>query len=653
MELTQRTDTCRPLPDTLSSTPVCASVPNWTVLDTCFSNASAFLRVWLSWRTQRNRPEMLHFVGLLAPHEVDPLHQVLQELMSDSDSTQSQMASELLSQCYALTPGFHRILLQGGQVSLTLCVGQPEAMLAELQMQAQNILALNSRWTWDKWRLKALARLCSVGARVDLPDNDETHSLDYAAAGFTCIAGPDKDTGLELRFAPAWNLRDKRYARPALKENINGKKLRCAVIGAGLAGASVANALARRGWQVDVYDQADQCAAGASGLPAGLLVPHFSQDDSPRSRMSRAGIRLMLDHARRLLKEGVDWKHCGALELQPAPDATALRTEGNLWTSDGAAFIESQTEVNSVNSVNSASGAYSPVWAENLPNPNCSLWHDLAAWIKPARLVEGWLDHPGINWHPLKRLHTLRENVPQSEQGLNSGHRWQLLDDESELLGEADIVVFANARGCIDVIHTLKNDTSIALVPDLIEKLGATQILHGSISMGECPTSAEDSPFPPFAVNGHGSFLSGIPNGEQAFWACGSTFEPDAVRAMDCDRAHASNLDKLSTLLPSAAKVLAPQFAGAQVQAWAGTRLVSHDRLPLVGPVEQADVPSLWISAGMGARGLSFSALCAELLVAQIAGETLPIEASLAKGLSSQRWRRSAKALGPDAQFSH
>ena len=96
------------------------------------------------------------------------------------------------------------------------------------------------------------------------------------------------------------------------------------------------------------------------------------------------------------------------------------------------------------------------------------------------------------------------------------------------------------------------------------------------------------------------------------------------------------------TLLPQVATQLAPQFASPQVQAWQGTRCISHDRLPLVGPLDQAAQPSLWLCAAMGARGLSFSALCAELLAAWLGDEPLPLESNLAKGLGTGRLRRQS-----------
>jgi tRNA 5-methylaminomethyl-2-thiouridine biosynthesis bifunctional protein len=73
--------------------------------------------------------------------------------------------------------------------------------------------------------------------------------------------------------------------------------------------------------------------------------------------------------------------------------------------------------------------------------------------------------------------------------------------------------------------------------------------------------------------------------------------------------------------------------ARGELRAWAGVRCASTDRRPLVGEL----APGLWTSTAMGSRGLTFAALCAELLAARLHHEPLPVEARLAQALAVAR----------------
>lgn len=64
------------------------------------------------------------------------------------------------------------------------------------------------------------------------------------------------------------------------------KALRVAVIGAGIAGASVARALALRGCDVSVFDRHGEIAAEASGNPRAIVYPKPTADDAPSGRLS-------------------------------------------------------------------------------------------------------------------------------------------------------------------------------------------------------------------------------------------------------------------------------------------------------------------------------------------------------------------------------
>lgn len=515
----------------------------WTVLDTAFGNGRDFLAYCSTWRSDAQRSHMLHYVGLLQTQHQTAWEPELAALLED------------------MGPGFQRFVLDEGRISLTLCIGSTNTMLTEQRMQADWV-TLNTQTTyWDLWTLKALARCCRRGAVVHITGEAPLAQLAWKEAGFTSFVEPNQGLN-RLRFDPPWNVLKR---GSPLKESPLGPDS-CVVIGAGLAGASVAHALAVRGWQVTVLDSHASPAGGASGLPVGLVGPHVTADDSTRSRLSRNGSRLMLQYAANLLCPGLQWERTGVLERRPEGD----------------------------------------------------LWHQHAGWIQPESLVLGWLKHTNIRFHGNACVSTLQRKNSE----------WELLDSQGGPLAQARHVVFANAMGCQNLLASLS--------PDLLRQLAQLQALHGTLSSGKAVASAfTDSP-----INGNGSYVANIPTHAGARWFAGATFETDAIRLADVQAQHLANHERLRQLLPNVGLVLEKAFVSGKVTAWTGTRCVSHDRMPLAGPLETHHAPTLWINAAMGARGLSFSALCAHWVVAQMCDEPWPVEASLAQGLNVQRQQR-------------
>jgi tRNA 5-methylaminomethyl-2-thiouridine biosynthesis bifunctional protein len=140
---------------------------------------------------------------------------------------------------------------------------------------------------------------------------------------------------------------------------------------------------------------------------------------------------------------------------------------------------------------------------------------------------------------------------------------------------------------------------------------------------------------PPFPVNGYGGLIPALPLTDGAnplAWMAGSSFERDNASAEIRPGDAQHNLGRLQTLLPEAARRLADQFESGKVNAWAGVRCATPSHLPALGPLE----PGLWLCSGMGSRGLTFAALCAELLAARLHAEPLPLAQRLADALLPQ-----------------
>ncbi|MDD0838163.1 FAD-dependent 5-carboxymethylaminomethyl-2-thiouridine(34) oxidoreductase MnmC [Curvibacter sp. HBC61] len=566
---------------------------------------AACLQAWANWRQDggpateaptASAPQSRLSMVLLS--EAPPRADVLRAL-GQGQPDWAPLAEAWARQCWGLSPGFHRLQLEQGRLQLTLCIGPLLDQLRELQLQADQVhWGVPAAQDPQQGLFKAMARLCRRGATLHPADSE--HARSGAAHEAWQALGFQPQTTDHWVYQPAWA---PRRAAPLAAPWPDTAERSCVVVGGGLAGLGTAHALARRGWQVTVLDAATEPAQGASGLPAGLFSPHVSPDNNRISRLTRTGLRLTRDTAERLLTEGQDWAPTGVMEHRvhgKSGPRGALPDEA-LWSHEASAEQKQ---------------------AAGLPAEAAATWHPTAGWVRPARLVSQLLAEacsalPGrVTWRGGCRVARLQRDDAQG--------RWQLLDEAGAPLASTALVVVAAGPGS----------------RALCEPQVPLQALRGQLSWAVAQAGEQ---LPPHPVNGQGSLIPHLPLPEGQAWYTGSTFDRahppqqagDAtpVKAVD----HDTNLDKLAKLLPATAASLRSPPGSATLQAWAGIRCTSPDRVPLVGPVDPERLPGVWACTALGTRGLTWGLLCAELLAAQLSGEPLPIELSLARSLLASR----------------
>jgi len=407
------------------------------------------------------------------------------------------------------------------------------------------------------------------------------------------------------------------------------------VVGSGISGAGTARALAERGWQVMVLDAGNAPAAGASGVPVGVIAPHTSHDDSAVSRLTRAGLRLMRHTLETWLTEGTDWASTGVLERR-LPGKTRRGGVPLNWLNEHSEVAQD--------------------WTHKAPSPapDDAYWHAKGAWLRPAQLVRALLDHPKIKWQgntkpdALTYVASCPDGMKTSEATLKKP-LWQVRQGDT-VLAESSRLVIAAGQGTAALIATATADGSSPSINPV----------RGQLSWGCMADLPNGVPMPPSPVNGNGAFVHGVPTEDGPAWFVGSTFDRlnDQADVLDAD--HQENHRRLAALLPETANVLAPLFGVSSVakeepinaeserlntptevqstvRGWAGIRCGTPDRFPVVGPVPHAP-EGLWINAAMGSRGLTLALLCGEILAARWQGEPLPVEAKLAKALDIARF---------------
>ncbi|MDM7942998.1 MAG: FAD-dependent oxidoreductase [Hydrogenophaga sp.] len=385
------------------------------------------------------------------------------------------------------------------------------------------------------------------------------------------------------------------------------------VIGAGLAGAAVTSALARRGWRVTLLDAAGGPAQGASGLPVGMLSPHITRAPTPLSRLSQLGVTHTLAELQRLVPQGSGWQVCEVDNLGHDPGR---------WP---------------------------------------------AALVRPAALVEAWLQEAqGLGaltprWNTT--VHHLRRTASDDSPG---ELHWQALDAGGQCVAEAPVVVVAAALGSLALLTGHDGPLSPEALP--------LNPVKGQLSLGarEGPALADRPQRNEGVFVPHYQDEGLPPNWPRAIWAMGSTFERGVNNTLVTGDAHERNARSLQSIAPAAAARLRNTLEQARLLGWAQVRCASLDRLPLVGAaprlealhagapaggarrqrVAMADVPrwpGLHLLCAMGSRGITLAAWCADQLALQIDGEVTLAEPVLLAHLDPARFvvkavRRQAAA---------
>ena len=561
----------------------------------------AFLQQWQAWRRKTPRSNhlaRLHYV-LILPQAPDvaaldasladlpfahPLRRLQRQL-------HNQIARQSAQPGGRWSPGFQRLELDQGRVLLTICIGPLKAMLKAQSGLMDQVLVSgaepsDSLGEWDRWTAKALAQVCRLGCSIRLLPSAHPVAALLGPAGFDLAAGATQAMW-HGRFAPNWQVKSSRFVAHELAPQAGA----ALVIGAGLAGAATAAALAHRGWQVQVLDcparlglnATNSSASDALDLPLGLFCPHLSKNDAPLSRLVRAGISLLTQRLPNLLVPGRDWALSGTMQT--------------LFAADGPTT--------------------SPLQGDG------QVWHAQAGWVKPRALIRALLATPGVDTIAAAHISHLRR-----EAGM-----WQALDAHGGLLAQAPLLVLATSGGTAALLSGLQPAPN----PQLSRlhhgsRLASLHAVHGQISWGY-QTAGDALVLPRHPVNGHGHLSAHIPVKQRRAWYAGATYEAEPATPDDAARithGHQRNFQRLQTLAPAMARHLADRFESGNLESWRGTRFATRDRLPLVGPWLNTPEPGLWVNTGLGSRGLSWCLLTAELLAARLHGEPLPIDAQLA-----------------------
>jgi len=597
--------------------------PRFTIGETGFGTGLNFLLTWQAWRrTGADRPR-LHYVAT----EKYPLSQQALTRALAAWPALAGLADELIEHWPVPIKGQHRLMFEQGQVILDLWIEDSSDAFTDLAEQERLLI---DAWYLDgfaparnpdMWRaelFEAMAALSRPNATLATFTAAGDVRRGLASAGFdvTLVSGfGAKRDSIRARWTGPAASRPVDTTRWDISATSADIPEHVMVIGAGLAGAATANALARRGIRVSVIEQSE-IAAAASGNEQGVLYTRLSRRHSTLTDFALQSFLFAHRQYRALLENGglnpdSDGALCGCFQQSGnAKDLDYLR--------DALSSVPALAEVLDSEQASEHLG---------IEQGSSGYWLPRSGWLHPPAVCRALLDHPSIS--------VTTETGPVRLSRKADG-RWCADFDGGTV--EADCAVVC---GGVDAA----NHPPTAWLP-LQPIRGQTTSLPATAPLSDLR-----------AVLCHEGYIAPRRGDSHCI---GATFAPGVTRTQVDEADSRYNLSRLAEAVPSWLSHLDSLDPGT-LPARVGLRCASPDYLPIVGPVPDRDaflqefanlrnnakqtiisrgpmVPGLYVNTGHGSRGLSSTPLTAECLAAEITGEPMPLSRHLRRALLPARF---------------
>jgi tRNA 5-methylaminomethyl-2-thiouridine biosynthesis bifunctional protein len=593
------------------------------IVETGFGTGLNFIQTWKAWRQMPAPRPRLQYVSI----EKHPLSATDMARALAPWPDLAEQTGALLAQYPQPLAGTHRLVFESGALTLDLWWEDIADALTDISHGCSEFVdawyldgfapARNGQM-WGRKLFSAMRRLSRPSATFATFTAAGEVRRGLGEAGFKvdkvpgfghkreCLRGTLAATEAPTRDAiRSWDI----------PENTANNPVTALILGAGLAGCSVASALAQRGIDVTVLEQNGIASAG-SGNNQGILYTRLSTHHSALSDFALESFGFAHNHYRQLfdagkLLEGRDGALCGSFH-QSSRDREMAQLAPILASVPELAQVLDAEEASTILGVTQTQKGY---------------WFPGSGWLRPEAVCRALLNHPNIT--------VLENSGPITLQARDN--RWLGLAD-GETLGEADCAVIAT--GTSTTQHPGMSWLPLAAIRGQTTHLPASPLLS-QLQTGFC----------------HSGYIC---PGNGDYHCIGATFDPNENNCELRSQDHRRNLEALANAVPHWRETLLntdPDTLDGRVSY----RCATPDYLPVAGPVpdypaflekfaalrknakravNQAGdyIPGLYLSAGHGSRGLTSTPLTAQVLASQICAEAPPISPELQRAIAPGRF---------------
>ena len=574
----------------------------------------------------------LHNLSMIDRHRCDkPFYFFSSELfpLSAADFKKSissfpqfaHITDQILAQYPPAIKGYHRLTLNNSSIYLTLMFDdslsayQQSSHKADIWYLDGFSPAKNSDM-WQPELFRQIARLSNL---------NETTLATFTSAGAVRRSLQDQGFSVTKRsgfgkkreMITATYSREKHFdklQKPWFEYQTNPLNIKeVAVIGAGLAGCTTAEALARRGIKVTIFDSANAICSHGSGNLQGALYAKLPSKPTISGELHLTG----LEYSLRLLNiydcfDKTTAEQCGVLQLATSPKEQAQQQDllrNNTYNQEVVRWVDAASASELIGSHTPFDGLFFP----------------RAGWVMPKLFCEKLVDNANIQL----MLNTHINSLSQS-----SNSKWTLTCERQTYAFDA--VVIANARSAKQ-----------------FSQFSATSVkaIRGQVT--HCQSN--NAPSLNTVVCGAG-YISPATNNTYCFGASFNLQNQDLALTTDDQRTNISNLQKV---LPELAAQL--NFSDKPTGK-AAHRCSTPDYLPQVGPAPKHDqfieqykklnkdknwqfddspAPNymgLYLNIGHGSKGLITCPLSAEHLACTMLDHPSPLPRDLSNAIHPARF---------------
>ena len=593
---------------------------HFTIAELGFGFGINFITTFDAWREHSSPEQQLHYISVekypVQPADLATCYKQL--------NIPSSLTEHLLEHYPLPVQGFHRIEFSQHNLTLTLVFDEALDCLKQCSFSADawyldGFAPNKNEALWTDDIAKQVYRLTCNGGTLSTYSAASQVRKSFSNAGFDVEKKPGFGKKREMLIGTLTNktnaqfypLKDKSWL---ISHSANTDHKHALIIGAGMAGAAMSSALAKRGWRVTMADKNTTLASEASGNANAILMPRLSADHDIQSQLTLLGFLYSLRYLNHLKQhsDNFNWQQCGAIQV-PRDDAQWKRMQ----------LIASQEKI--------PDALLQPVrrqQASELANCNVASdgWHfPLAGWLTPAQLCSALLEQypEDISFQANTEICTIEKRDSQ----------WFSYDKNKQEVCSADVVIITNAMSANQFSQTHwcqlhPKRGQISLIPEQACNIQPSKIV------------CADAYITP-AINSH--------------YVVGATFVTADTSTEIRQSEHEENIFKLAKMIPS--------YHYENTQALGGRasiRAVSTDRLPIVGPVAEETSfnttyydaalgstrhtyptpkyhDGLYLASGFGSRGLAWIPLCTEALASLINGDPSPLSSDLLNAIHPNR----------------